>query len=200
MFLTDNSHPIVTHGSHVFRAPPHQNPPRFSTSPWYIKFTCHFPWYTSPNRPFPLISSRVISREMVLWAKPHGPAPDPLFSVISNGNNDVVVFGVRFSNYHNFMKVFKIFFLPDPCSARFSGRNLGSRKVLGSPGILTDLLLLIRISTKEIPRMIKNNTPVQQEIITRKMIEFFSGAFSDFKVIRLQFVELQQDLVRSSQA
>ena len=32
------------------------------------------------------------------------------------------------------------------------------------------------------------------------MIEFFSGGFSDFKVIRLQFVELQQDLVRSSQA
>ena len=102
------------------------------------------------------------------------------------------------------MKVSKSFLLPDPCSARFSGipagRNLGSIKVFDSPGILRDLFLFIRIIIKEIPSMIKNKSPEQQEIITKKMIESFSGGFSDFKGIWLQFVELQQDLVRSSQA
>ena len=40
MFTFGNSHPSVTRGSHVSRAPPHHTAPRFSQSSWYFFRSC----------------------------------------------------------------------------------------------------------------------------------------------------------------
>ena len=114
---------------------------------------------------------------MVLWAKPHGPAPEPLFSVISLGSKDVVVFGVRVSgiSYYFYEYLLNTRALPDPKSPPFSEGYFGSIKVFDSSGSFICFFLRNFTIITPSPNINRNTEAIEQAIITTKSIELLRG-------------------------